>query len=201
MSGSTFYERMSSKEMRHAYQLSYSIQMISEIPSAYDVAVDDGQDLYARTMVDAFYVHIRLLADFLVKQTKTKDFGPADFEVSWEVPTTVAAQRLAEHWSIASKYVVHFGHPRVPDDLAELEPFSIGSVWFADMAGNALTVLGRFVTAVEAQAARDDAPALSVARLRASYLRGSFDRACYQLGIDPAASGGTADAATGAPEC
>lgn len=45
MSAEDFYERMSSKEMRHAYQLSDSMRMISEIAELYDETVDKGQSI------------------------------------------------------------------------------------------------------------------------------------------------------------
>lgn len=186
MNGQSFYERMGSMEMRHAYQLTYSMHMISEISGAYDDAVDDGDGLYANSMLDAFYVHIRLLGDFLVKGPDSRDLKPLDFGVQWEIPTTAAAQRLGQHWEIASKYVVHFGHPRVADDLSELEPFSIGSCWFTNMARNALTVLGPFIKAVEDQMSelKDDAH-LSVFQMRATHLREAFNHACARVRIEP----------------
>lgn len=181
-----FHERMASKEMRNAYQLTYSMHMISEISGAYDDAVDNGDSLFANSMLDAFYVHIRLLGDFLVKGPDSRDLKPSDFGVPWEIPTTPAAQRLGQHWEIASKYVVHFGHPRVPDDLSELEPFSIGSSWFTGIARNALTVLGPFIKGVEDQTSqlKDDAH-LSVIQMRATHLREAFNQACARVGIEP----------------
>lgn len=44
MNRQSFDERMSSKEMRHAYQLSYSMHMITEIAERYDETVDNGRD-------------------------------------------------------------------------------------------------------------------------------------------------------------
>lgn len=189
MNGQSFYERMASKEMRHAYQLTYSMQMISEIVGAYDNTVDNGDTLYANSMLDAFYVHIRLLGDFLVRGPDSRDLKPSDFGVQWEIPTTAAAQRLGEYWEIASKYVVHFGHRRVPENISELEPFSIGSGWFTNMTRDALTVLGPFITSVEDQAAEEaEDTTLSVARMRASHLRTAFEQACTRVGIDPGAA-------------
>ena len=187
----SFYERMSLKEMRHADQLIYSMHMITEIAEAYNDTVDKGHHLCARSMLDAFYVHIRLLGDFLIKDTKARlDFGPADFGVSWEKPTSTAAERLADHWGVASKFVVHFAHPRVPDDLTDLEPFEIGSAPFAEMARDALEVMERFISAVEAEAAKatDEPARLSVPRLRASSLRTAFEHACARVRVDRTAS-------------
>lgn len=205
MSTMTFRERMESKEMRHAYQLIYSIDMITEIPISYNETVDSGQMLHAVAMIDAFYVHLRLLGDFLVKETKSTDIGPADFGVQWRVPKTSAerahqsdeAKRLLNHWDVASKYVVHFGHVRVPNDLAELEVFDVDAQSMTSMAVDALTVLAPFVKAVEDGAPQggsnhadgQPAPVPDDAKLlieRATLLRTSFDRACDRLGLDPA---------------
>ncbi|MPZ63112.1 MAG: hypothetical protein GEU93_17845 [Propionibacteriales bacterium] len=188
MNEPSFYEHINSMEMRHAYQLIYSMRMITEIAEAYDDAVDNNQDLCARSMLDAFYVHIRLLDDFLVKPTKSpKDFGPFDFGVTWEIPTTDAARRLLDHWEVASKYVVHFGHPRVPDDVGDLEPFEIGSKFFVAMAKNALTVMEPFINAVEELALQEnaDAETLSVSRMCASTLRDALNEVCIRVGLAP----------------
>lgn len=87
-------------------------------------------------MLDAFYVHIRLLAEFLLRTTKGGDFGPADFGTTWEAPEGAAATRLDEVWDVASKYVVHFGGRRVPRRLAgdALELYSVFVDAFADAA-------------------------------------------------------------------
>jgi hypothetical protein len=73
-------ELITAPEMRRTYQVEYSIGMISDIGKRYNDVADRGDDLCARSMIDAFYVHIWLLTDFLVKLTKKgQDFGPADF--------------------------------------------------------------------------------------------------------------------------
>jgi hypothetical protein len=71
---------ISSPERRHAQQLAYSVEMVGDIASSYDGALDRHEYAFARCMLDAFYVHVRLLADFLVTRTDRKDFGPADSE-------------------------------------------------------------------------------------------------------------------------
>lgn len=97
-------------------------------------------------MLDSFYVHIRLLADFLVKPTHAKmDFGPADFGVEWTIPTTEEADRLAQYWQNASTYVVHFGRPRVPNNVMDLAAFEVGGRLFRAMAADALVVYAEFL--------------------------------------------------------
>lgn len=69
-------ERLSSSpEIRLAQHLAYSVDMIGEIAAGFDQAVDREEFGCARSMIDAFYVHIRLLAEFLVRGTKKLDFA------------------------------------------------------------------------------------------------------------------------------
>lgn len=147
---------MNSPERRHAQQLAYSLEMIGDIASSYDGALDRHEYILARCMLDAFYVHIRLLADFLIRPTDPKDFGPADFGVKWAAPNTAESKRLSEHWDVASKYVVHFGRPRVPEYLGDLEAFQIGGALFRSMAFDVLSVFGDFLERLEASTPRWD---------------------------------------------
>jgi len=73
---------MSSPGGRYAEHVAYSVHMLGDIAAGYDDAVDREQFLHARCMIDAFYVHLRLLADFLIRGTKGHDFGPEDFGVA-----------------------------------------------------------------------------------------------------------------------
>ena len=193
-----FHNMITSPEMRRGYQLEYSIRMISDIATGYDAAVDRGEYLCARSMLDAFFVHVRLLADFLVKATQErKDFGPADFDVEWTVPTTAEAVRLGEHWDTASKYVVHFGRPRVPENLDDLQAFEIGGKAFKDMAADALMVFAAFQRKLEAKtpAWSEDARVpdrqtepedwrVRILADRTTLLRDSFIEACGKVGLD-----------------
>jgi len=188
----------SSPEMRRTYQLDYSIHMISDIAAEYDGVVDRGSLLCARSMLDAFYVHVRLLADFLVKATKGGvDFGPADFGVEWKIPTTAEAGRLGKYWDTASKYVVHFGHPRVPDDLEEVGGFEIGSRAFKAMAADSLIVFAEFMRRLESQTPpwsegsripdQEAEPHAWRDRMlsdRTNLLHDSFIEACGKVGLD-----------------
>ena len=147
---------ISSPERRHAQQLAYSVEMVGDIASNYDGALDRHEYAFARCMLDAFYVHVRLLADFLVRRTDRKDFGPPDFGVEWVAPETDEAARLSQHWDVASKYVVHFGRPRVPETLEDLAAFQIGGKHFRGMAWDALEVFAEFLEGLEAKTPRWD---------------------------------------------
>lgn len=143
--------------VRHAHQVAYSVRMVAEIAAGYDGALDQSRLLLARCMLDSFYVHIRLLAEFLVKPAPgtskpTKDFGPSDFGISWTPPTGEGPDRLLAVWDVASKYVVHFGRPRVPESLDELRVFEIGGPYFRKLAIDALDCFTIFVDAVSGAA-------------------------------------------------
>ena len=144
---------MASPGSRQAEHVAYSVHMLGDIAVLYDDAVDREEFLYARCMIDAFYVHVRLLADFLTMSTKGRDFGPEDFGVAWTKPDTPEAERLAEYWSRASSYIVHFGRPRVPERLEDLEPFQVDGQAFRAMTADALNVLTDFLEQLESKAA------------------------------------------------
>lgn len=148
-----FEALMASPGRRRAEQVAYSVHMLSDIAVNYDKTVDSGEFTHARCMIDAFYVHLRLLADFLVKETSGLDFGPSDFGIEWTKPNTEEALRLADYWKQASKYVVHFGRPRVPEDLDDLAAFEVNGPALRAMTGDALAVVRRFVAILEADAA------------------------------------------------
>lgn len=137
-------------EMRQAHHVNYSVAMTSSIASEYDATVDGSHLTAAASMVEAFWVHIRLLAEFLTKDLKGKDIGPADFGIAWDIPSSEEAMRLGDYWDIASKHVVHFGRPRVPHDLSELDVFEVNSERFRRMVIDALTVYSQFMVQLRA---------------------------------------------------
>lgn len=143
---------MATAGRRRAQQVAYSVYMLGDIAGNYDNAVDGDEFSYARCMIDAFYVHLRLMADFLVKGTSGRDFGPQDFGVEWTKPDTPEADRLLEYWDRASKYVVHFGRPRVPEDLGDLAAFQVDGHSFRAMTRDVLAVLSEFLEKLESKA-------------------------------------------------
>lgn len=162
--------------MRYAHQLAYSMRMIGEIATRYQAAQDSDDLIPAMAMLDAFYVHVRLVAEFLTRPTGRRDFGPVELGIDdWKSPSTPAATRLSSYWDRASKYVVHFGHPRVPEHLEELqEAFEVSSASLKTMARDAFDVLEVLVERLEAQ--DDHGSVLTVERLRAQLLREELNR-------------------------
>lgn len=171
-----------------AEHLSYSIKMVAEIAGSYDDRVDQLDMTAARSMVDAFYVHIRLIAEFFLHATKKNDLGPATLGVDWRPPETEQARRLEGAWVTASQNVVHFGRARVvPSFEASGTSFRVGSANFRKLAEDSLTVYGAFVAVVLERAGEAEASADSgLAReLRAvhSLLRGAEEHAFSMLNV------------------
>ena len=115
--------------------------MVSAIAANFDAALGS-------CMLDAFYVHIRLLAGLVVRPTSAKDFGPADFGVKWTPPQSEAASRLDEAWDVASKNVVHFGRSRGPADTDGPARPGVDGAYLRQLASDALEVYASFVDAV-----------------------------------------------------
>lgn len=183
--------------VRQAQHVNYSVVLVSSIASEYDATVDADHLTAAASMVEAFWVHIRLLAEFLTRDAKGNDIGPGDFGIEWVIPTTDAAVRLGQYWEFASKHVVHFGRPRVPRDLTELDVFEVSSGRFTDMAVDALTVYATFVaqlrTAYPPVAATEPIPNSvrqpeewrdRLLRDRSRVLADGFLQACPRVGLD-----------------
>jgi hypothetical protein len=77
---------------------------------------------------------------------------------------------------------VHFGHPRVPENLEELQTFEVGADALKSMAGDAFEVLKVFVA--QLQDVDYAGPVLTVERLRAQLLRNELDRSIELLRHD-----------------
>lgn len=141
----------SQQPVARSLHVAYSVEMVAGIAVNFDAAVKSLEALdvvLAPCMLDAFYVHIRLLADFLVRTTSAKDFGPADFGVAWAPPESEAAGRLDEAWDVASKNVVHFGRSRVPANTDDPTEVTVDGAHLRQLATDALEVYTSFVEAV-----------------------------------------------------
>lgn len=170
------YESMSAVEVRRAAHVQYALSMISDIAAEYDAVVANGPRLCADAMLESFHLNIRLLADFLVKRTDARDFGPADFGVEWTIPRTPAAERLGTHWQEASTYIFHFGKNRTPENLDELDLVHHTGESLREMAKDAVEVMASFVQKVLAQP--NGSPGA------AAILKNGFIDACQRLGLN-----------------
>jgi hypothetical protein len=163
----TFLASKMTSLSRRVDHLTYSLWMISSIPAACH---DESDPLSYACMVDAFLVHVRLLAEFLVRRTPNCDFGPNDLVQHWVAPESSAAQRVHQHWELASRHVVHFSHERVPDSLDDLNPIEPDTATLRTMANDVLTVMSEFVVTAEKQKIE-----------HADRLRGEYDEALQRM--------------------
>lgn len=192
-----YHQLLTDRATRHGQQLAYSLKLIGDIAAEYDSRVDRDDHLAALAMIDAFYVHLRLLAEFLTKKTKSDDFGPREFGVEWTTPSTAEAEGLKEDWKDASGYVVHFSHRRVPENVNDLQGFGLGGTTFKQRATNALVVFAEFLRQLERATPawsggswipdRVTQPDLWRARLladRTANLRTAYTETCTKVGLD-----------------
>jgi hypothetical protein len=86
---------------------------------------------------------------------------------------------VTTRWDRASKYVVHFGHPRVPGSLEELQTFEVSADAMKSMARDAFEVLEVLVAQLEA--AETEGPVLTVERHRGRLHPRDFRRAAQAV--------------------
>ncbi len=158
MSG--YHDLRTEVDVRRAQQVAYSLLMVADVAAGYNDALDRGDMLLARCMLDSFYVHARLLSEFFLRTTPAQDFGPSDFGVEWAAPTGEGPERLNEAWRVASAYVVHFSDARVPNAIEDLRAFTVNAAYFQGLALDLLECYELFATDVRQAAPPWDRGAL-----------------------------------------
>lgn len=141
------------RSTRHTDHVTYSVLMIADIARSLDGALKRQDWLTVRCMIDAFYVHLRLLAEFLLRGN-VKDIGPSNFGIKWDPPQSEEALRLDDYWNLASKHVVHFGHDRVLENQGGPEGLKVRAPELREMAGTTFIVFNHFVKKVELAASQ-----------------------------------------------
>ncbi|HZL05793.1 MAG TPA: hypothetical protein VFE45_10320 [Coriobacteriia bacterium] len=135
-----------------AQHVGYSVRLVADIAAHYNDALDALDTLKSMCMLDAFYVHIRLLTEFLVRTQGSRDFRPEDFGVDWSAPVGESADRLLATWDVASKHVVHFGQRRLPSASDDKREFTVNAAHFRLLVTDAFGFYATFVDAVAATA-------------------------------------------------
>ena len=132
-------------QFRMASYFSASLEMIGGLPNRW-ATVRDG--LVRNACLEAFFVHVRLLSEFLVRRPPEKDFSARDF--LWPAPTSEAAMRLGGKWfQEPSQHVVHFSRRRVPDQRADIQIIEDIEAYMREAADDVFAVAEEFVTALE----------------------------------------------------
>ncbi|MBO0807967.1 MAG: hypothetical protein J2P32_06650 [Actinobacteria bacterium] len=94
------------------YQVGHSLNMIAELPAH----VDDPQTPKAlrHAAVDAFFIHVRLLRDFLIEKN-SRAIGWRDYTTGFNLPPALR-KPLAGPIDVAGREVAHFNKQgRAPD--------------------------------------------------------------------------------------
>ena len=130
--------------------LSESLDMVGQLPGRLAVERDP---VVAYACLEACLVHVRLLAEFLVRRPE-RDFSALDF--LWPVPSSPAAKRLrTKWWDVASQQVVHFSRNRIPEDVQNVEVVEDVVAWLCEAATDVFSVAEEFVEATEALGHRE----------------------------------------------
>jgi hypothetical protein len=150
-------------------QVGHSMNVIAELPRYVDdLAIVVGLRVAA---VDSFFVHLRLLIEFLVKppDRRRPSIHREDYTAGFHLGSieTTLHSRLADAYELASRHVVHYGVDRVPTAATGVE--YIGAARLRAHGDDALAAFALFVKHLRASAnshADDFDAALSEARSR-----------------------------------
>jgi hypothetical protein len=97
---------------------------------------------------DAFYMHVRTVAEFFVRFPRG-DWTARDYLPSWTPPSDLAA-RLDAQWWIATKHITHMSRKRVPavDNFVRSDTSLVG---LTAIAMDCYRVMATFVKAYQEQ--------------------------------------------------
>jgi hypothetical protein len=133
----------------YAEHLGHSMRVVAVAPSDLRARRDTGDLLYAGIMIDAFYVNLRLMAEFLLGRGDSQDdVGMPTFGVStWNPPKEIKRQ-LDEYHGTASKFVTHYSNRRVSadDPTGPVAGFAVDLAEVETMARGVLTAIDLFIT-------------------------------------------------------
>jgi hypothetical protein len=127
-----------------AARFGHSLTMITELISASD---DQALPPAVRmTCVEAWFLHYRLLIEFLVIGTSKNCAEAQDLATGWDPETTKDIQRLRQDYGWASEHIVHIGGLK-PNTFAQ----NVDASTLRLKAASLLDVVDDFVTSLEAQ--------------------------------------------------
>ncbi|MEU9857501.1 hypothetical protein [Streptomyces sp. NPDC047974] len=102
--------------------------------------------------IESFWVNVRLLAEFLVKGTDSRDWRSGDFVSGWSSVDLEAKKRLLDAWTLASRHVMHLSKDRTPPHLPDVAPVS--DELYMQVARDCRTIYDEFDAARERTAER-----------------------------------------------
>ena len=95
--------------------VAHSLSMLAELPHYVD---DEAFPVGLRAAaIDAFFVHLRLIIQFLIKNRDARAIRRHDYASNFHMDSALRG-RLNDDYDFASRYVVHLNVERVPTDQA-----------------------------------------------------------------------------------
>jgi hypothetical protein len=139
---------------RRGTQVAHSLNMIAELPDYVD---DATIPLALRAAaVDAFFIHLRLLIEFLIKPRDRRLIHRRNYTRHFHVEEALHG-RLNADYDFASRHVAHFNAERVPAaDSPIFEPVDCARLrGHADDAFAAMSAFARHLSATGSEYAAD----------------------------------------------
>jgi hypothetical protein len=105
---------------RRGTQVAHSLNMIAELPAYVD---DRAIPVALRAAaIDAFFIHLRLLIEFLIKRRDNRAISRHDYVKDFGLEPGLRSQ-LSADYEFASRQVAHFNTERVPaEDSPVFQP-------------------------------------------------------------------------------
>jgi hypothetical protein len=146
---SQFWRQALTQGVRQADQVGYSLLRVGQLPRERELATSDA---VATSCLEAWLVHVRLLAEFLLVKPANpgKDFSAKDF--GWDGQTTYETAGIERMWLVASRFVVHFSRDRTPVDVFDVAPLDVSYHGLVTVARSVLALAQDFVTFLETAA-------------------------------------------------
>jgi hypothetical protein len=95
-------------------QVGHSLNVVAELPRSVD---DRSFPMGLRVAaIDAFFIHLRLLVEFLTHRPDTRDIRCHDYALGFNLGAINGAlqERLHAGWLVASRHAAHLSIERVP---------------------------------------------------------------------------------------
>lgn len=100
----------------------HAMSMVRDLPRYAHDSQAEVPDVVRAACLEAFFMNVRLIAEFLVRTPKKLDFSAASIVGEWTTEESAAVDRLRDQWWIvASRHVAHFSRERIAADPAAVE--------------------------------------------------------------------------------
>ena len=112
-----------SERVKRIMEAARVAQMVDDLPEL--VFTDALHPVAQQACLEAFYVHVRALIEFLgVVKARDTDFSGVDLAPTWTSPSkdSPTGARLSSYWQLATKQLMHFSDERVQAPAVAVSP-------------------------------------------------------------------------------